>query len=91
MASSLAFAELVGYAAGVLTVGSYVPQVIHAWRTRRTRDLSFGTVALLTTSAAVWMTYGALIDSVPVIVTNAGMFSLTAALVVAKVRFTDRE
>ncbi len=84
-------AELVGYAAGVLTVGSYVPQVVHAWRTRRTRDLSFGTFALLSTSAAVWMTYGALIGSIPVVVTNAGMFSLTSALVVAKLRFTEPE
>lgn len=87
MADRFVVAELVGYAAGVLTVGSYVPQVVRAWRTRRTRDLSFGTFALLSTSAVVWIAYGALIRSVPVIITNLGMFSLTAALVFAKLRF----
>lgn len=80
-------AELVGYAAGCLTVGSYIPQVIHAWRTRRTRDLSFSTFALLTTSALTWIAYGLLIGSVPVVVTNAGMAALTGALVFAKLRF----
>ncbi len=80
-------AELVGYAAGILTVGSYVPQVVRAWRTRSTRDLSVGTFVLLTTSGIVWMLYGMLIRSVPVIVTNAGMVSLTGALVLAKLRF----
>lgn len=80
-------AELVGYAAGVLTVGSYVPQVVRAWRTRRTRDLSVGTFVLLTTSGLVWMLYGLLIGSVPVVLTNAGMVALTGALVFAKLRF----
>ena len=80
-------AELVGYAAGCLTVGSYIPQVIHAWRTRRTRDLSFSTFALLTASAVTWIAYGLLIGSIPVVLTNFGMASLTGALVFAKLRF----
>ena len=80
-------AELVGYAAGCLTVGSYIPQVVHAWRTRRTHDLSFSTFVLLTTSAATWVAYGLLIGSVPVVLTNLGMASLTGALVLAKARF----
>lgn len=80
-------AELVGYAAGCLTVGSYIPQVIHAWRTRRTQDLSFSTFALLTTSAFTWIAYGVLIRSIPVLLTNAGMAALTGALVFAKHRF----
>lgn len=80
-------AELVGYAAGLLTVGSYIPQVVRAWRTRRTQDLSFSTFALLTTSAIAWIAYGLLIGSVPVVLTNFGFAVLTAALVVAKLRF----
>lgn len=80
-------AELVGYAAGFLTVGSYIPQVIRAWRTRRTQDLSFTTFALLTTSAITWIAYGLLIGSIPVVLTNLGMASLTSALVLAKRRF----
>ncbi len=80
-------AELVGYAAGCLTVGSYIPQVVRAWRTRRTQDLSFSTFALLTTSAVAWIAYGLLIGSVPVVLTNFGFAVLTAALVVAKLRF----
>ena len=48
---------LLGFVAGVLTVGSFVPQVVRTWRTRRTGDLSFGMFALLATSGSLWMLY----------------------------------
>ena len=44
--------EYLGYAAGVLTVVSFLPQVVRAWRTRKVEDLSFGMFALLTRGAA---------------------------------------
>jgi len=77
-----------GFAAGVLTVGSFLPQVIRSWRTRQTRDLSLGMFALLTTSGALWILYGALTHDWPVILTNIGMVGLNGALAVAKIRYS---
>ena len=76
-----------GYVAGSLTVASFVPQVVRAWRTKRTRDLSLGSFALLITAGSLWIVYGALTDDWPVILTNGGMVALTAALAIAKVRY----
>ena len=76
-----------GFVAGLLTVGSFLPQVIRSWRTRQTRDLSLGMFALLTTASALWVVYGALTDDWPVILTNSGMVALNGALAVAKVRY----
>ena len=76
-----------GYVAGSLTVASFVPQVVRAWRTKRTRDLSLGSFALLITSGSLWIVYGALTGDWPVILTNGGMVALTAALAIAKVRY----
>lgn len=76
-----------GYAAGVITVGAFLPQVMRAWRTRRTRDLSLGTFALLITAGTMWAVYGMLRRDWPVVATNAGMVALNLALAVAKVRF----
>ena len=76
-----------GYMAGSVTVLSFLPQAIRAWRTRQTRDLSMGMFALLVTSGVLWMLYGALIRDWPVVATNVGMVSLNIAIVAAKLRY----
>lgn len=47
--------EYLGYAAGVLTVVSFLPQVIRAWKTKQVNDLSFGMFALLITAGLLWI------------------------------------
>ena len=76
-----------GLVAGCLTVGSFLPQVVRAWRTKRTRDLSLSTFALLITACTLWMIYGAINRDWPVVITNGGMAALNGALAVAKVRY----
>jgi MtN3 and saliva related transmembrane protein len=76
-----------GYAAGAITVASFLPQVVRAWRTRQTRDLSLASLALLITAGSLWMLYGALSRDWPVVITNAGMVSLLVLLAGAKARF----
>ena len=77
-----------GTIAGVITVGSFLPQVVRAWRTRRTGDLSLGTFALLVLAGTMWMVYGAFTRDWPVVATNAGMVAMNLALAVAKVRYS---
>jgi MtN3 and saliva related transmembrane protein len=76
-----------GYLAGTITVCSFLPQVVRAWRTRSTRDLSLGSFALLMTAGSLWIVYGVISRDWPVVATNVGMVALTGALAVAKVRF----
>jgi MtN3 and saliva related transmembrane protein len=76
-----------GYFAGMLTVSSFLPQVIRAWRTRQTRDLSLGMFALLTTASTLWIIYGSVTADWPIILTNSGMVALNGAIAVAKVRY----
>lgn len=78
--------QYLGYFAGVLTVSSFLPQVIKAWQTRQTRDLSLGMFALLVTASSLWILYGTVTRDWPVILTNLGMVALNGALAVAKVR-----
>ncbi|HKH92096.1 MAG TPA: SemiSWEET family transporter [Gemmatimonadaceae bacterium] len=76
-----------GYVAGAITVTSFLPQVVRAWRTRQTRDLSLSSLALLMTAGSLWILYGALSRDWPVVATNGGMVALLALLALAKVRF----
>jgi MtN3 and saliva related transmembrane protein len=79
--------KYLGYLAGLLTVLSFLPQVLRAWRTRQTRDLSLRTFVLLVAAGACWVTYGVLERDWPVITTNVGMLVLNISLLVAKLRY----
>jgi MtN3 and saliva related transmembrane protein len=76
-----------GYVAGMVTVASFLPQVLRAWRTRQTRDLSLASLALLITAGTMWILYGALSRDWPVVATNSGMVGLLVLLAAAKVRY----
>ncbi len=76
-----------GYFAGLLTVSSFLPQVVRALRTRRTRDLSLEGLSLLVTASTLWVVYGTITTDWPVILTNLGMGALNGALVVTKLRY----
>lgn len=79
--------QYLGYFAGLLTVGSFLPQVVRVWQTRRTQDLSLGMFALLSAASSLWIIYGAITTDWPVVLTNAGMVALNGALAVAKLRY----
>jgi MtN3 and saliva related transmembrane protein len=76
-----------GYVAGAITVASFLPQVVRAWRSRQTRDLSLASLALLITAGSLWVVYGALSRDWPVVITNSGMVTLLLVLAGAKARF----
>ena len=80
-------ASYVGYAAGALTVVSYFPQALRAWKTRKVDDLSWGMVGMLVVAGALWIVYGVMSKQMPVILTNAGTVVLTAAILIAKFKF----
>ncbi len=80
-------AAYVGYAAGALTVISYFPQALRAWKTRKVDDLSWGMVAMLVIAGVLWIVYGVMSSQMPVVLTNRGTVLLTAAIFIAKVKF----
>jgi MtN3 and saliva related transmembrane protein len=80
-------ASYVGYAAGALTVVSYFPQAMRAWKTRKVDDLSWGMLGMLVVAGGLWIVYGVMSKQMPVILTNSGTVVLTAAILVAKFRF----
>lgn len=79
-------ASLVGTASGVVTVLSFMPQAVHAWRTHKTQDLSRGTFIMLVLQSAGWATYGLLLSQPPIVWTNVCVLVLTLVILVAKLR-----
>lgn len=79
--------SLIGFAAAVLTTIAFVPQLVKVWRTRMTHDISLGMYSLFTLGVALWLVYGVLIESWPVIAANAVTLLLAGAVLAMKVKF----
>jgi MtN3 and saliva related transmembrane protein len=82
---------LVGSVAAVLTTGAFVPQVVRVWRRRHARDISLPTFAIFAVGVAVWLVYGLLVDSIPIIGANILTLALAVTLVALKVKFDRAE
>jgi MtN3 and saliva related transmembrane protein len=79
--------ELIGYIAAFLTTSSFVPQ---AWLTFRTRDvsgISLGMYSAFTTGIALWLVYGIVIGSWPIIIANIITVVLAFSILVMKLRY----
>lgn len=79
--------EAVGLVAGAMTTLSFLPQVLKAWKTRETKDLSLVMYIVLCTGVFMWLVYGLLIDSPSIVIANAVTFILVLAVLAMKLRF----
>jgi MtN3 and saliva related transmembrane protein len=84
------FIESLGYAAGILTTVAFVPQLAKTWRSRSAGDLSLATLMVFTIGVLLWLVYGAVLASWPLVLSNAFTLGLTAPLLAAKLRETTR-
>lgn len=79
-------AQAIGFLAGFFATAAFVPQVVHAWRTQSTRDLSLLTIVAFATGVALWIAYGVQIHSLPIVVWNVITLALNLGILAAKVR-----
>jgi MtN3 and saliva related transmembrane protein len=83
------FISLVGFGAGTLCTLAYLPQAVHSFRTKSVRDISLVMLISLNVGLVLWVAYGFLIGSRPIILPNAITFFLAFPLLVMKLRFHD--
>lgn len=78
---------LIGLSAGTLTTAAFVPQVVQAWKTRSTGDISLLMFSAMVTGIMLWVIYGVLTGDLPVILANGAAFLLAGSILVAKLKF----
>ena len=76
----------IGFAAAVLTTIAFVPQLVKVWRTRRTEDISAGMYSIFAVGVALWLAYGVMIESWPVIVANFVTLVFALTILALKLR-----
>jgi len=82
----MGLADWIGYMAAIATTACYVPQALHIIRERRTAGISLMAYSLLLWGVGLWLIYGILVASWPIILANAASFILIFIIVVMKLR-----
>ena len=82
--------SLLGFSAGLLTTVSFVPQVLHAWRSKSCHDLSWGMLVTFSAGVVLWLIYGLRLRAMPIILANAVTLALLITIMVLKVRYRWR-
>ncbi len=78
---------LVGLAAGILTTIAFLPQLLHTWRTKSAKDISLGMFLTFCTGVLLWLIYGYLIQSLPVMLANGVTLVLSGAILAMKLKW----
>jgi MtN3 and saliva related transmembrane protein len=79
--------EWFGYAAAVLTTGSFIPQAVMTIRSRNTSGVSLAMYVIFTLGVALWLAYGIAIESWPMILANTVTLGLAATILGLKLRY----
>jgi MtN3 and saliva related transmembrane protein len=78
--------EVIGYVAGLLATAAFLPQVAKTVRDRSVKDISLGMYVLFCAGVSLWLLYGFLISSWPVIISNFVTLILSGTVLVLKIR-----
>lgn len=78
--------DIIGYLAALLTTFSFLVQVIQSWRTRDLSGISVGMYSMFTLGVGLWLIYGIVIESWPLIVTNALTFLFALSILLMKLK-----
>jgi MtN3 and saliva related transmembrane protein len=81
------FVAATGFAAGTLCTLAYLPQALHSFRTKSVRDLALSMLISLNIGLLLWVCYGFLIHSLPIILPNGVTFLLAFPLLLMRLRY----
>lgn len=84
---SSATIELIGAVAATITTLCWIPQAIKVLRTRETAAISLVMYCMLAIGVTLWLVYGLLIMSWPLIGANAVTLAPVLAILAMKLRF----
>jgi len=79
--------DLIGFFSGFCTTIAFLPQVIKAYRTRSTKDVSLLMFLVFTIGVGGWLIYGVLLMNIPIIIANILTLFLAFLILIAKIRF----
>ena len=80
--------SIIGLSAAFLTTISLCPQIIRVWKTKSAEDISVGMFSIMCGSVSMWLLYGLLMNSLPIIASNSLVFAQAITILTFKIKFT---
>lgn len=88
MGAALSPVVVVGVLAALCSVGSFLPQAVKIWRERDASAVSLQMYLVTAAGFALWIAYGLLLKSWPLIVSNAASLLISSSILGLKIRFS---
>ncbi len=79
--------EWLGFLGGLLTTGSFIPQIIRVVKLKSAREISLIFNTTMTIGGLVWLSYGVILELPAVIVWNTVGFILNVILLITKLKY----
>jgi len=83
--------ETIGFAAGVLGIVAWIPQVKTVWVDKRHDGVSLPTFAVVAIALTLWMIYGIMLPSPSIIFSNAAALMMILSVIIGVVRIRNSE
>jgi MtN3 and saliva related transmembrane protein len=77
----------IGLIAGGCTTMGFIPQLLKAFKSKSTKDISILMLIIITAGIALWLVYGFMVKALPVIVANFATLIFVLAIFVLKVKY----
>ncbi len=83
--------NLLGYAAGSISMISFIPQVYKTWKIKSAKDVSIQMFILYTTSTFLWIIYGFTSNQYAIWIPNTIVLFLSITQVILKIKYDMRD
>jgi len=82
------FAQNIGFLAAILTTIAFIPQAVKIYKTKNTRDISLSMWLIFSVGVFLWLIYGILIMSLPVILANIVTLLISLFILFFKIKYS---
>lgn len=78
--------SMIGYCAAFLTTSAFIPQAIHSWKTKDLSSISLSMYLMFTIGVAMWLWYGFVTESWPVVIANGITLVISTSILYLKIK-----
>ena len=82
--------DIRGYVAAAFGTALMLPQVYKTYKTKRVEDLSLVMIYVYIINCALWLTYGAMLKSLPMVLCNAMAELIAIIQLILKIQYSKK-
>ena len=82
------FVDIIGFSAGVFTSINIIPQIIQSIKTKQVEDISLWMFLIYDLGLFLWVTYGFMINSFPVMIMDGLALLTSIFMTYMKIRYS---